>query len=99
MPLHDWGALSGWDGVHHLWLVELFHWLKPRLPAGYRADIGTTPTVTIGSAVERPDVSVREWPTEPSPEAAPGVATAEAPDVEVVAAPLHLDTALFLERR
>ena len=23
MPLHDWNALSGWEGVHHLWIGEL----------------------------------------------------------------------------
>ena len=48
MSLHDWSALAGWDGVHQVWIVELLYWIKPRLPAGYRAYIGTTPTFAIG---------------------------------------------------
>jgi hypothetical protein len=62
MPLHDWSALSGWDGVHQVWLVELLYWIKPRLPARYRAYIGTTPTFAIGApAGERLDLEVRDW--------------------------------------
>ena len=58
MPLHDWTAVSGWDGVHQVWIVELLYWLKPRLPAGYRAYIGTTPTFAIGAPAEdRPPVT------------------------------------------
>ena len=45
MPLHDWTELTGWDGVHQIWIVELLYWVKPRLPEGYRAYIGTTPTI------------------------------------------------------
>ena len=37
MPLHNWTDRSGWDGLHHLWITELLRWVKPRLPAGYRA--------------------------------------------------------------
>jgi hypothetical protein len=62
MPLHDWSALPGWDGVHQVWLVELLYWIKPRLPARYRAYIGTTPTFAIGApAGERLDLEVRDW--------------------------------------
>ncbi len=62
MPLHDWSALLGWDGVHQVWIVELLYWIKPRLPAGYRAYIRTTPTFAIGApADERPDVGVQDW--------------------------------------
>src|SRR4051812_33672248 len=105
MPLHDWGELSGWDGVHLLWIAELFRWVKPRLPAGYRVFIGSTPTIAVGAGGERPDVSLRSWPEPPNgaaepsaagPAEATGTAT-EAPDVEVIAAPLHVDTALFVE--
>ena len=32
MPLHDWAALAGWEGVHQVWIVELLYWIKPRLP-------------------------------------------------------------------
>ncbi len=54
MPLHDWAELSGWEGVHQVWMVELLYALKAALPAGYRAYIGTTPTF----AVEEPDEEV-----------------------------------------
>ena len=43
MPLHDWNEVRGWDGVHHLWISELLHWIKPRLPEGYRAYIESAP--------------------------------------------------------
>ena len=67
MPLHDWAALPGWDGVHQVWIVELLYWIKPRLPEGFRAYIGTTPTFAIGApGEERPDVEVRDWHTENS---------------------------------
>ena len=56
MPLHDWSSLPGWDGVHQVWIVELLYWIKPRLPEGYRAYIGTTPAFAIGAPVEeRPE--------------------------------------------
>ncbi len=57
MPLHDWAALPGWDGVHQIWIVELLYWIKPRLPVGYRAYIGTSPTFAIG-APERGDTAL-----------------------------------------
>ena len=64
MPLHGYSyALPGWDGVHQVWIVELLYCIKPRLPAGYRAYIGTTPTFAIGAPAEqRPDLGVRDWP-------------------------------------
>jgi hypothetical protein len=62
MPLHEWTGRLGWDGVHHSWITELLRWIKPRLPAGYRAYIGAAPTIEIGAAPEKPDVAVREWP-------------------------------------
>ena len=52
MPLHDWASMTGWEGVLQVWIVELLYWLKPRLPAGYRATIGTTPTFAIGAPAE-----------------------------------------------
>lgn len=45
MPLHDWNTLTRWDGFHTLWITELLRWVKPRLPEGYRAYLGTTPRV------------------------------------------------------
>src|SRR5437868_11732858 len=77
MPLHDWTEVPGWEGVHQVWIVELLYWVKPRLPAGYRAYIGTTPTFAIDAPPEeRPNVGVRDWPQAngpTKPEAAPAV--------------------------
>jgi hypothetical protein len=105
MPLHDWAALPGWEGVHQVWIVELLYWIKPRLPAGYRAYIGTTPTFAIGAPAEdRPDV-VRDWPLASGPEATvepPPAAPsdpAEEPDQEIAVATLQGDTALLIERQ
>src|SRR5436190_4990785 len=105
MSLHDWSALAGWDGVHQVWIVELLYWIKPRLPAGYRAYIGTTPTFAIGApGEERPDVGVRDWPKENGPQAPAGGAataasqtTSEEPDQEIAVATLEGDKALFVE--
>lgn len=72
MPLRDWTGISGWDGVHQVWIVELLYWIKPRLPPGYRAYIGTTPTFAIGApAPEQPDVGVRNVTQESGPQAPP----------------------------
>jgi hypothetical protein len=107
MPLHDWSALLGWDGVHQVWIVELLYWIKPRLPAGYRAYIGTTPTFAIGAPTEeRPDVGVRGWAESdhiPSPSAGEsGAGTsgpAEEPDEEVAVGTIAADTALLVEQK
>lgn len=90
MPLLDWSALSGWDGVHQVWMVELLYAVKPLLPPAYRAYIGTTPTFAIGGPDERrTDVGVTDWPAgDPGPE----------PDEEVAVATLTADTALLVER-
>jgi hypothetical protein len=103
MPLHDWTDRPGWDGLHHLWITELLRWIKPRLPAGYRAYIGTAPTVAIGAPLERPDVQVRQWPGEQPPTAAPSsqpngpAPAAEEPDEEIVVAAIDPSTALYVE--
>jgi hypothetical protein len=106
MPLHDWAAIPGWDGVRLVWMVELLYWIKPRLPAGYRAYLGTTPAFAIGGPVEeRPDVGVRDWPREGGtlPPSDGGTAAGaggrdEEPDVETVVATLAGDTILLVER-
>ena len=49
MPLHDWNELAGWDGVHHFWITHLFNWVKPRLPAEYRAYVGSVPSLTVAA--------------------------------------------------
>ena len=98
MPLHDWAALPGWDGVHQVWGVELLYALKSQLPPAYRAYIGTTPTFAIEMSDDgRPDVGVRAWPTaDPSPPAATD--GEPAPDEEVAVATLATDTAVLVER-
>lgn len=98
MPLHDWSQLSGWEGVHHLWMTELLRWIKPRLPEGYRAYIGTAPMVAIGAPIGKPNIGVRRWEGE-----APGVSAAaefeaEAPDEELAVAMLDPTHSLFVEQ-
>lgn len=100
MPLHDWTVDSGWEGFHTLWITELLRWVKPRLPAGYRAYLGTTPTMAIGPArVERPDLHVRREPADDDA-AAKTVESAESeqPEIEVAAATLDPQMAVFVER-
>src|SRR5438128_12094126 len=104
MPLHDWTDRPGWDGLRHLWISELLRWIKPRLPAGYRAYIGTAPTVAIGAPPERPDVHVRQWNEEqpptpaPSPQSADTGPAAEEPDEEIAVAAIDHSAALYVER-
>ena len=62
MPLHEWSDRPGWEGMHHLWITELLRWVKPRLPVGYRAYIGSAPLLAVGAPVDRPDVGVRPGP-------------------------------------
>jgi hypothetical protein len=49
MPLHDGSDRPEWTGMRHLWITELLHWVKPRLPAGFRACIGTSPLLAVGA--------------------------------------------------
>src|SRR3954451_24696716 len=105
MPLHNWSEVPGWEGVHQVWMVELLYWIKPRLPAGYRAYIGTTPTFAIGvPGDERPDLGVHTvppgngspTPTTPLPTAAdPG----DDPDQEIAVATLAQEPTLLVERQ
>lgn len=59
MPLHDWGDLRGWSGVHTSWLVEIVRAIRPQLPPGFRTYIGTSPLVAIDDPPGEPDVAVR----------------------------------------
>ncbi len=103
MPLHDWTDRGGWDGMHHLWITELLRWVKPRLPDGYRAYIGTAPLLAVGSPGQRPDVAVRQWESQPpspesqSNESADLVSADIEPDVEVAVAAIDPGTALLVE--
>jgi hypothetical protein len=67
MPLHDWTDRPGWEGMHHLWITELLRWIKPRLPAPYRAFIGSAPLLAISGPPPRPYVGVRQWPSDADP--------------------------------
>lgn len=103
MVLHEWSDRPGWEGMHHLWITELLRWVKPRLPEGFRAYIGSAPLLAVGAPQERPDVGVRSWnkPSEPG-RAFPG-AGAESqptePDEEVAVATLDPGTTLYVERQ
>lgn len=100
MPLHDWIDRGGWEGVHHFWLTELARGVKARLPAGYRAFIGSAPAIAVNAPPERPDVSVRAWPEEPAPMATSPSAPGEdfSPDIEVAVATLEQSPAVHVER-
>lgn len=86
MPLHDWRDDRGWDSVHLVWLNQLLDWVQPRLPAGYRAYLGSVPALTIDTPNGRPDLSVRNWT--PTPVESKGTVAAPSaiqPDQESVA--------------
>jgi hypothetical protein len=106
MPLHDWSGQPGWEGVHHLWITELLRWIKPRLPEGYRAYIGSTPLLAVGAPAGRPDVAVRSWSPPRESESGrtegrsgePDLSPPE-PDEEIAVATLDPETAVFVERQ
>lgn len=83
MPLHEWTDRGGWEGVHHLWIAELLHWIKPRLPAGYRAYVGSAPTISVGAPAERPDVGVREWSGDKAPKSVKAAKRRSAPEPDL----------------
>src|SRR5207248_1673065 len=81
MPLHDWRDDRGWDSVHLVWLAQLLDWVQPRLPAGYRAYLGSVPALTIDTPNGRPDLSVRQWAAPPA-QALGAATSAVEPDQE-----------------
>jgi hypothetical protein len=85
MPLHDWKDERGWDGVHLLWLSELVRWLRPQLPEGFRAYVGSVPALTVESTNGRPDLQVRRWQPEPPGPAQETAISLLEPDLEGVA--------------
>ena len=106
MPFHDWTDRSGWEGMHHLWITELLRWVKPRLPAGYRAYIGSAPVVAVGAPEGRPDVAVHRWSDTPGSDSdPPGTDVASAsgdviePEIELAVATLDPGTSLFVEKQ
>ena len=107
MALHDWVALPGWVGVHQVWIVELLYWIKPRLPEGYRAYIGATPTFAIGAPAGgaagwgSARLAAGGWPAGGAtelPSATPDN-PAEEPDQEMAVSTLQGEPALLIERR
>ena len=100
MPLHAWSDRPGWEGMHHLWIAELLRWIKPRLPDGFRAFIGSAPLLAVGAPAERPDVGVRSWPAaEPGPALAETVPDATEPDEEIAVATLDPEPVVSIERQ
>jgi len=99
MPLHDWYDLSGWEGVHTLWMGDLLRWIKPRLPEGYRAYIGAAPMLAIGGTLEKPDIQVRKGsPDAPAPPL-PGTESDQMePDQQIALASLDAGTSLYVEQ-
>src|SRR5947209_15039747 len=61
MPLHDWSDDTSWSAVHLYWITEIARWLKPRLPEGYRAFIGSAPALAV-EVPGNPDVGVINGP-------------------------------------
>jgi hypothetical protein len=100
MPLHDWTDERGWDSVHPIWMTYLIEWIRPRLPAGYRAFLGGLPALTVASSVGRPDVGVRSWDSlKPSQEAERSTAVIE-PDQELqVSIRLDPQRAIHVDRQ
>ena len=103
MPLHDWAELSGWEGMHLLWISELLRHVKAKLPQGLRAYLGTGPAVAVGAPQLRPDVGVRDHreaqhESAKAMDAAAAASVAVEPDMEVAVAALDPAPALFVER-
>ena len=85
-----------------MWITELLRWIKPRLPEGYRAYIGSAPVLAIGPPPKSPDVVVRKWSLEEGDSPGPNQpkdqeGALEKPDEEVAVATLDPGKALYVE--
>lgn len=104
MPLHDWNEKRVWQDVHVLWITELYRWLKPRLPAGFRASMAMVGAMVVAPAPVHPDVSVRQelksQPQQPAESALPLSAdlTELTPDEEVALALLEPARAVYVRQ-
>lgn len=99
MPLHDWSRLPNWSGVHLLWIAEILRWVKPRLPEGYRAYVGTWPLVAISAPEGTPDLQIRRTES-PAMSILNGAGEASLePDVEVAVATLESSEASVIVER
>src|SRR5579871_6346069 len=82
MPLHDWTDERGWDSVHPLWLTYLLEYVQERLPEGYKAFLGSVPSLTVDTVHGKPDVSVRQWGQESAAVGVAGGTSILEPDLE-----------------
>ena len=102
MPLHVWRKGMDWFTVHQGWAFEVVGYLKPRLPPGYRAQLGPIPK-PAGFALGVPDAHVRDMVATP-PEGGDAPAFAGAaqgwgePDAELLVVDLETDSAVFVSR-
>ena len=101
MPLHNWADRTEWEGVHLYWMGEIAQWLKPRLPKGYRAIIGSSPFAHLGVSLGKPDVSVTKNGPAPLPvsnTSLPTLSDSLQPDYETVVATLEEDRTVLIEK-
>jgi hypothetical protein len=85
MPLHDWRDDRGWNSLHIVWQAQLLDWVQPRLPAGYRAYLGSVPALTIDVPNGKPDLGVRRWESGTSNDTTNTSTGSPEPDIEAVA--------------
>jgi hypothetical protein len=85
MPLHDWRDDRGWSSLHLVWQNQLLDWVQPRLPAGYRAYLGSVPALTIDVPNGKPDLGVRRWQPGDAEAPSPVPSGSPEPDTEAVA--------------
>jgi hypothetical protein len=95
MPLHDWSRLPDWEGVHQLWIGELYRTLKGTLPPGYRAGLATVPSLTIGRPATHPDINGHRHPDRPAPAHEPSLDDLTGFDSEVTI--LAIDPSMIVQ--
>jgi hypothetical protein len=74
--------------MHQLWINALLFWLQDRLPASYRAYLGSVPGLSIATEPGRPVLGVRAWPSagvEPAATCSGAAAEGLQPDFHAVA--------------
>ena len=96
MPLHDWSELKNWEGFHSAWMHEIQRELKASLPRGYRAFLGSTPSLTLSEIEGKPDVTVADslWPRAKAD--ADGTSLLPAPDYEFAVTTLEEDPTVMV---
>lgn len=94
MTLHDWTGPANWQGMHDVWIVELLRHIKPQLPEGFRAYIGSVPTLAVDVPDGNPDISVRDWRPEQSVPETITESSPDEPEEEVAVLTLDPQTAV-----